>query len=74
MTILQSFTIVGATEPMNIAEIIDYVEMPTSSPYSPLHIEIPPLEDPEVILANAAEDWAEDAEYPEYNPFYGEEN
>ena len=57
MTILQSFTIVGATEPMDIAEVIDYVEMQPSCPYSPLHIEIPPLEDPEVILANAAEDW-----------------
>ena len=72
--ILQSFTIVGATEPMDIAEIIDYEEMQPRCPCSPLYIEIPPLEDPEVILANAAEDWAEDAEYPEYNPFYGEDN
>ena len=39
-----------------------------------LYIEIPRLEDGDVILANAAEDWAEDAEYPEINPFYGEEN
>ena len=72
--ILQSFTIVGATEPMDIAEIIDYEEMQPRCPCSPLYIEIPPLEDPEVILANAAEDWAEDEENPEYNPFYGEEN
>ena len=72
--ILQSFTIVGVTEPMDIAEIIDYEEMQPRCPCSPLYIEIPPLEDPEVILANAAEDWAEDEENPEYNPFYGEEN
>ena len=71
--ILQSFTIIGATE-MDIAEIIDYVEMPTSSPYSPLYMEIPPLEDPEVILAEAAEAWAEDAEDPQDERIYWEEN
>ena len=72
--ILQSFTIVGATEPMDIAEIIDYEEMQPRCPCSPLYIEIPPLEDPEVILANAAEDWAEDAEDPQDERIYWEEN